>query len=482
MRRPTDSGAAACGLSLPLLIVSLLGGIHGYTPLPQPPSSQRIARDSARTTSLASSYAGAGNASTLGRNAEEIQAELSSGVVLEGGETIDFSGVIGSESRAERALADARHAHLSLLESGRLPAAVPGARHMGVTDEVVEGIGHEVGEGVTDADVQAIGALLRSRAPAGTFRAGADGAAAPPQAEVARLETVLERAYVESGEVTEYFAKTFYLGTQLMDEAARRAVWAVYVWCRRTDEIVDAPRSDADVPMLDELSEWEVRLERLWELGEVRDVLDLPLLDVKIKYPTLSVQPFVDMIRGMLMDVPDLGQDRYGNFDEMHLYCYRVAGTVGVMTVPIFGCAEGYDEETAKEPALALGVAFQLTNILRDVGEDTGRGRVYLPSADMERFGITEEQVNAKRVDEAYIAMMKFQIARARRYYARAARGVPMLSPEARLPVQVALDNYSKILVKIEENGYDNLNKRAYVSKAEKLLNIPFAWFKTLGI
>ena len=99
--------------------------------------------------------------------------------------------------------------------------------------------------------------------------------------------------------------------------------------------------------MLDDLSAWEIRLERLWEYGEVQDVLDLCLLDTRIKYPTLDIVPFVDMIRGMLMDIPGLGQDRYGSWDELHLYCYRVAGTVGLMSMPVFGCASGFTEEIA---------------------------------------------------------------------------------------------------------------------------------------
>jgi len=211
--------------------------------------------------------------------------------------------------------------------------------------------------------------------------------------------------------------------------------------------------------------------------------MDLPLLDCKIKYPNLPIEPFVDMIRGMLMDIPDLGQDRYDTFEELHLYCYRVAGTVGLMSMPVFGCAPGYTEAEAKEPALSLGVAFQLTNILRDVGEDAvKRGRVYLPREDMEKFGVTEEQIFARRVDDNYVALMKYQIERARMYYDRALRGVPMLSEYSRLPVQSSLDCYGKILDKIEKNGYDSLNQRAYVSKWEKLAEIPFSWYRTLDI
>ncbi|MGK3733174.1 MAG: phytoene synthase [Bacillariaceae sp.] len=138
---------------------------------------------------------------------------------------------------------------------------------------------------------------------------------------------------------------------------------------------------------------------------------------------------------------------------------------------------------TDREPALSLGVAFQLTNILRDVGEDAvSRGRVYLPREDMDRFGVTDEQLFEQRVDENYINMMKFQIARAKMYYERARRGVFMLAEESRLPVQSSLDAYGRILDKIEENGYDTLTTRAYVDKWEKLSIIPFSWYRTQDI
>jgi 15-cis-phytoene synthase len=132
---------------------------------------------------------------------------------------------------------------------------------------------------------------------------------------------------------------------------------------------------------------------------------------------------------------------------------------------------------------LSLGVAFQLTNILRDVGEDAvQRGRIYLPREDLRRFGVTEEQIHAQRVNDNYINLMKFEIARARMYYERARRGVFMLAESSRLPVQSSLDAYGRILDKIEENGYDSLTKRAYVDKWEKLSIIPFSWYRTLDI
>ena len=136
-----------------------------------------------------------------------------------------------------------------------------------------------------------------------------------------------------------------------------------------------------------------------------------------------------------------------------------------------------------REPALSLGVAFQLTNILRDVGEDAvQRGRVYLPREDLLKFGVSEQQIHDQHLDDNYRAMMKFQIGRARMYYELARRGVFMLAPESRLPVQSSLDAYGRILDKIEENDYDSLTKRAYVDKWEKLSIIPFSWYRTTDL
>lgn len=440
------------------------------------------------------------DSASTGRTSEEIERELSSGKILEDGPVIDFGSVKNTESRAEIALANAKAEYLSHVKLNGHKVGLTNSdngnnqqqqRLMGINDEVVAEVGREVGAFVNDdVLIQTCAAYLRSKAPKGLFEQHPETDTSSTTSSVpnftgqeSKLDELLLESYMESGVVTEAFAKTFYLGTQLLPKDAQEAIWAVYVWCRRTDEIVDAPRKPDDVNMLTDLSAWEIRLENLFRYGIVEDVMDLPLLDCKIKYPNLPIGPFDDMIRGMLMDIPDLGQDRYDTFEELHLYCYRVAGTVGLMSMPVFGCAPGFTEKEAKEPALSLGVAFQLTNILRDVGEDAvTRGRVYLPREDMEKFGVTEEQIFARRMDDNYKAMMKYQIERARMYYERALRGVPMLSSYSRLPVQSSLDCYGKILDKIEENGYDTLNYRAYVSKQEKLFEIPFSWYRTLDI
>uniref|UniRef100_A0A3N7ES86 15-cis-phytoene synthase n=1 Tax=Populus trichocarpa TaxID=3694 RepID=A0A3N7ES86_POPTR len=145
----------------------------------------------------------------------------------------------------------------------------------------------------------------------------------------------------------------------------RRATWAIYVWCRRTDELVDGPNASRIAPTA--LDRWEARLEDLFQ-GRPFDMMDAALADTVAKFP-VDIQPFKDMIEGMRMD---LTKSRYKNFDELYLYCYYVAGTVGLLSVPVMGIAPESQAptESVYNAALALGIANQLTNILRDVGEE----------------------------------------------------------------------------------------------------------------
>ncbi|KAL8532269.1 hypothetical protein ACS0TY_008752 [Phlomoides rotata] len=176
---------------------------------------------------------------------------------------------------------------------------------------------------------------------------------------------LLTEAYDRCGEVCAEYAKTFYLGTLLMTPERRRAIWAIYVWCRRTDELVDGPNASHITPTA--LDRWEARLDDIFR-GRPFDMLDAALADTVAKFP-VDIQPFRDMIDGMRMD---LWKSRYKNFDELYLYCYYVAGTVGLMSVPIMGIAPESQAttESVYNAALALGLANQLTNILRDVGEE----------------------------------------------------------------------------------------------------------------
>jgi phytoene synthase len=293
----------------------------------------------------------------------------------------------------------------------------------------------------------------------------------------------VEESYEFCRQITAHYSKTFYLGTLLMPMAKRRAIWAIYEWCRRTDELVDGPKARYTTP--ETLDEWEEHLESVFR-GKALTDADVALVDTIQQFP-VDIQPFRDMIAGQRMD---LYRNRYETFEELDLYCYRVAGTVGLMTSPVLGFVEQQntapwaqdDPEQVKQDAIALGIANQLTNILRDVGEDAERGRIYLPLADLERFNYREADLFNQIVDERWRSLMQFEIQRARDYFQQAARGIRSLNPDARWPVWSALMIYQGILAVIERNDYDVFRQRAYVPKPEKLLYLPIAWLRAQAL
>lgn len=301
----------------------------------------------------------------------------------------------------------------------------------------------------------------------------------PESSSCERTLASVEEAYERCREITAEYSKTFYLGTMLMSPPKRRAIWAIYVWCRRTDELVDGPA--AHLTTNETLDHWEEQLEKIF-MGHPHDDLDVALVDTLERFD-LDIQPFRDMIDGQRMD---LYRSRYETFEELELYCYRVAGTVGLMSTTVMGTeprlrSAPWDDPAATPPieeAIALGIANQLTNILRDVGEDARRGRIYLPMEDLARFDYTEEDLIKGVIDERWKALMSFQIERARKFYTLAERGISALSEDARLPVWSALMMYSQILDMIERNGYDNFQKRAFVSGRKKIMSLPIAWLR----
>ncbi|BAZ12212.1 squalene/phytoene synthase [Calothrix sp. NIES-4071] len=289
-----------------------------------------------------------------------------------------------------------------------------------------------------------------------------------------------EESYNLCRNLTAKYAKTFYLGTLLMSPEKRRAIWAIYAWCRRTDELVDGPAAAITTP--ETLDDWEKRLEFIFA-GRPGDDLDVALVDTLDSFP-LDIEPFRDMVNGQRMD---LFRSRYDTFDQLYIYCYRVAGTVGLMSTSVMGIDTSQSSTpwnrnrqlyVPTEEAIALGIANQLTNILRDVGEDARRGRIYLPLEDLARFNYTEEDLFQGVIDDRWRALMRFQIARAREFYIKAERGISFLAPDARLPVWAALIHYSRILDRIERNNYNVFSKRAYVPQWRKLGSLPLAWLR----
>ena len=289
----------------------------------------------------------------------------------------------------------------------------------------------------------------------------------------------LDQAYEICRKETQKWAKTFYLGTLLLPQEKRKAIWAIYVWCRRTDEIMDSVEAStkSQDELSDNLDEWEENTKNVFK-GNIKSELDSVLLDTIEKYPQ-SIQPYLDMIDGQRMD---LNKFRYKDFDELKLYCYRVAGTVGLMTQNVMGIDSAYTSAPwsalpdPSEAAIALGIANQLTNILRDVGEDRQRGRIYLPQVDIEKFNYSEEELLQGKINKQWKSLMNFQLTRAREWFQKSEDGIKWLSSDARWPVWTSLRLYRGILDSIERLDYDVFNNRAFVKNSVKALEIPISF------
>jgi phytoene synthase len=264
----------------------------------------------------------------------------------------------------------------------------------------------------------------------------------------------LASAYQICQQITRQHSKSFFFSSQLLPSTKRKAVRALYAFCRTSDDTVDLPQGDPALA----LATWVTRAR------SPRPPSDDPVLvawnDTRRNYAI--PQALADeLLAGVAMD---LSIQRYASFDQLWLYCYRVASVVGLMAMQIVGYREG-----AAEYAVKLGVALQLTNILRDIGEDARRGRIYLPQEDLRRFGLCDDDILAERRDTRFVALMRYQIKRAQQLYAEAWPGIALLDADSRLAIAAAAGVYRTILQKIERNNYDVFNQRAYVPLAEKI-------------
>jgi phytoene synthase len=268
--------------------------------------------------------------------------------------------------------------------------------------------------------------------------------------------------------VTREHAKSFYFCAQFLPAPKRDAIYAVYALCRSIDDVVDrgAHRPTAETRAM--LDEWRRGLRE--ERGD--DVALRAWRAVSARY-AIDPRHAEALVDGVLMD---LEKTSYADYGELELYCYRVASVVGLMTSKIFG----YSSPDALARAATLGHAMQLTNICRDVGEDARMGRVYLPDDEMRRFGVTRAAILESRLDDRFVALMRFQIERARRLYAEAEPGIELLDADCRYTVRLSSRIYEGILDAIERNGYDVLSRRAFVPFARKVAAIPSVYVTTL--
>lgn len=259
--------------------------------------------------------------------------------------------------------------------------------------------------------------------------------------------------------ITRRASTTFYAASCFLPTSQRRAVWTIYAFCRSTDDLVDTALQTPE--RLSKLQHWESRVTAALA-GDTSDAI-LAAFAQTVRTYEIPHQPIFELIEGVRRDVTCV---RYDSFLELREYCDLVAATVGLMILPILGMLH----ENAQRYAIALGRAMQMTNILRDIGEDAAIGRVYLPVEDLTSFGCTEHDIFDARINDRFVALLQFQISRTRELYREAVPGIALLQPASRFTVRLAVRLYSGILDRIEANGYDVFTRRAFVPNSAKVI------------
>lgn len=274
----------------------------------------------------------------------------------------------------------------------------------------------------------------------------------------------LSTAYRACEQITKRHSRTFFMASGLLPRSKRRSARALYAFCRVCDNLVDAPQETNDP--LTALERWRCQVLDVQSAGD--DPVAVAWADTRIRYQ-IPWRYAEQLLAGVAQDVE---KTRYQTFDELAEYCYGVASTVGLMAMHIIGFQDG----RAIPYAVKLGVALQLTNILRDVGEDWQIGRLYLPQEDLAAFGLTEQDIAAGTVDDRWRSLMQFQIARTRQLYDEALPGVALLEQDGRFAITAAAQLYRAILDDIEVHGYDVFRRRSHVTTWGKLQRLPAIW------
>ena len=287
-------------------------------------------------------------------------------------------------------------------------------------------------------------------------------------------DPALRASYAECKRLNSLHGKTYYLATLLLPPAKRPFVHALYGFARYADEIVDdlastlSPQEKADV-----LRTWSSGVLSDLSAGKSNDAVGAALVDTVSRF-NIPHQHFVDFLHSMEMD---LTVSTYANYEALSEYVYGSAAVIGLEMLPILGALSDDAYESAKK----LGIAFQLANFIRDVGEDLDRGRIYLPLDELAAHGVTEEMLYKRVLTPEIIAALKFQIARVRQLQTEAAPGIDLLHPTSRPCIRAASELYCGIVDEVEAIGYDIFNKRAKTSTARRIRVAGKAYLQALS-
>ncbi len=268
-------------------------------------------------------------------------------------------------------------------------------------------------------------------------------------------------AFEHARQLTAHHSKSFYFSTKLLPREKQWATFALYGFCRYADNLIDNPRQRSRAELLDEVDFLTAELEIAYRTGESEHPVLRPFILIADKYEIPQEYP-LDLLEGVKMDIRI---DRYETYDDLYLFAYRVAGVVGLMMTHVLG----YTNDESFEYAEKLGVAMQLTNILRDIREDARRNRIYLPGEDLADFGVSESQILREEMTVEMRDLMQFQVDRADRFYAEANPGIKMLANDAQFAIYSASKIYRGILRKIETQNYDPFLGRVFVTQSQKV-------------
>jgi phytoene synthase len=250
-------------------------------------------------------------------------------------------------------------------------------------------------------------------------------------------------------------AKNFYYSFVLLSKQQRKAMCAIYAFMRYCDDLSDEPGASRTA-----IDKWRTELNDALQ-GKFSEHPLWPGFYHTVRRFRIPHEYFHQMIDGV---TSDLEPRRIETFDELYQYCYHVASVVGLTIIHIFG----FDTRSALPLAEKCGVAFQLTNILRDIREDAEKGRIYLPAEDLRKFGVTEEDLRAGLRDEKFLRLMRFEAARARQYYDESAPLLELIHPRSKSSLQALINIYSRLLERIEGTNYDVFTRRVRLSAFEK--------------
>jgi phytoene synthase len=273
--------------------------------------------------------------------------------------------------------------------------------------------------------------------------------------------------------ITEKSKSSFYYSFQVLPEEKRKAIYTVYSFCRITDDIVDSPGDTCEKK--DKLDNWQIELEKAFKLMRS----DNPILDELLRVVnmfSIPIQLFFELIEGARMD---LKVNFFRSFDELYQYCYKVATVVGFMSIYIFG----FRSKRTIKYAENLGIALQLTNIMRDVSKDAEMGRIYLPYKDMKKYGLKIDDIYKKKYNDKFIQLMEYEYHRARHFYQEAVKNLAPIDKINMIASEIMRKTYWIILQRIRRARYDVFENEFKLSDPhKKFIAVTTAFTNAIGL